>query len=83
MENHELVTKALGYIDRSFRSGDMTIEAIAAKAGFSTDYFNRIFRAHTGFSVMEYVRFRRLAHGAHHGDPPRGSAVRSAHRHVR
>ncbi|MBQ2708419.1 MAG: helix-turn-helix transcriptional regulator [Clostridia bacterium] len=64
MENHELVTKALGYIDRSFRSGDMTIEAIAAKAGFSTDYFNRIFRAHTGFSVMEYVRFRRLSDAA-------------------
>lgn len=64
MENYQLITKALGYINRNFRSGGITIEKIAGEAGFSTDYFNRIFRAHTGFNVMEYVRFCRLSDAA-------------------
>lgn len=41
-----------------------TIEDVAKNAGFSVDYFNRIFRLHTGFNVMEYVRFRKLNRAA-------------------
>ena len=60
MENSELIQKALAYIQAETGKSDMSIADVADHAGFSTDYFNRIFAAHTGFSVMEYVRFRRL-----------------------
>ena len=65
MENSELITKALDYIRRENQHSGITIEDVAAHAGFSTDYFNRIFQAHTGFTVMEYVRFRRMKKAAH------------------
>ena len=64
MENSELITKALGYIRAQKSNGALTIEEIAEQAGFSTDYFNRIFFAHTGFNVMEYLRFCRLKNAA-------------------
>ena len=64
MENSELITKALNYIKSENSKSDITIDDIAAHAGFSTDYFNRIFFAHTGFNIMEYVRFRRLKNAA-------------------
>ena len=43
MENSELITKAVGYIQRDVSDSGMTIEDVAEHAGFSTDYFNRIF----------------------------------------
>lgn len=58
-ENHELIKNAVKFIDK-LGSGKTTIEEVAKNAGFSIDYFNRIFRNHTGFNVMEYSRFRRL-----------------------
>ena len=64
MENSELITKALWYIRAQTGNCELTIEEIAEHAGFSTDYFNRIFFAHTGFNVMEYLRFCRLKNAA-------------------
>ena len=52
MENSELITRALSYIRSESRKSDIGIEDVAAHAGFSKDYFNRIFFAHTGFSVL-------------------------------
>lgn len=60
MENSKLITRALNYIETKTQNSEITIEDIAKHAGFSTDYFNRIFCTHTGFNVMEYVRFTRL-----------------------
>lgn len=60
MENSELINKALKYIRSENKNSEITIEDIADHAGFSTDYFNRIFLAHTGFNIMEYVRFSRM-----------------------
>lgn len=60
MENSELITNALNYIRSEIQKNNITIDDIANNAGFSTDYFNRMFLAHTGFNVMEYVRFTRL-----------------------
>ena len=65
MENSELITKALNYIKAENKKSDITIDDVATHAGFSTDYFNRIFFAHTGFNIMEYVRFSRLKKAAH------------------
>lgn len=63
METQELIRKAIGYIKSSYTE-NLTIANIADHAGFCTDYFNRLFRAHTGFTVMEYVRFIRLSRAA-------------------
>ena len=60
MENSELITKALQYIQKEGTNGELTLDLVADHAGFSVDYFNKIFFAHTGFSVMEYVRFSRM-----------------------
>ncbi len=65
MENSELITKALKYIRSENKNSDITIEDIAEHAGFSTDYFNRVFFAHTGFNIMEYVRFSRMKKATH------------------
>ena len=65
MENSELITKALNYIKSENKKSDITIDDVASHAGFSTDYFNRVFFAHTGFNIMEYVRFSRLKKAAH------------------
>ncbi len=64
MENSELITKALKYIRSENQKSDITIADVATHAGFSTDYFNRVFFAHTGFNIMEYVRFCRLKKAA-------------------
>lgn len=64
MENSSIVKKAMDYIRDEACKSDMTIEDVAANAGFSTNYFNGIFAAHTGFNVMEYVRFIRLKNAA-------------------
>ena len=64
MENSELITKALWFIRAQAGNGGLTIEDIAKNAGFSVDYFNRIFLAHTGYNVMEYLRFCRLKNAA-------------------
>lgn len=60
MENDEIIKNAVKYIDRFYWKSGLNIDEIAANAGFSVDYFNRIFRAHTGFNIMAYVRFRNL-----------------------
>ena len=59
MENRDIIKNAVRYIDK-LEAKKTTIEDVAKNAGFSIDYFNRVFRAHTGFNVMEYARFRRL-----------------------
>ncbi|MBE6709093.1 MAG: helix-turn-helix transcriptional regulator [Ruminococcaceae bacterium] len=64
MENSNIVKQAIDYIRNESYKSDMTIDDVAANAGFSTNYFNSIFAAHTGFNVMEYVRFIRLKNAA-------------------
>lgn len=63
MENKDIVKTAVEYINK-LGSNKTTIEDVAKSAGFSIDYFNHIFRTHTGFNVMEYSRFRRLVKAA-------------------
>ncbi len=64
MENIELITKALNYIKSENTKNNITIDDVAKHAGFSADYFNRIFFAHSGFNIMEYVRFCRMKNAA-------------------
>lgn len=63
MENGNLIKNAVKYIN-NLGSNATTLDDVAKNAGFSTDYFNRIFRNYTGFNVMEYVKFRKLNRAA-------------------
>ena len=63
MENRDLIKNAVKYIN-NLGSNKTTLDDVAKNAGFSTDYFNRIFRNNTGFNVMEYVKFRKLNRAA-------------------
>lgn len=60
MENTELISKAVHYAKKNFNSTDISVEKVADYAGFSIDYFNRIFLAHTGFTVMSYINYMRI-----------------------
>ncbi len=63
MENSELISKAVEYAKAHCRD-NISIGDVADHAGFSLDYFNRIFLAHTGFTVMAYVNYTRLKNAA-------------------
>ncbi len=60
MENRELIKRAVDYAITHAGDEDITVQTVAEHAGFSIDYFNRLFLSHTGFTVMAYVGYRRL-----------------------
>lgn len=60
MENKEIISKAVAYTNSNATSNEITIQNVADYAGFSIDYFNRIFLSHTGFTVMAYINYIRL-----------------------
>lgn len=60
MENTELIQKAIDYARKNFGDTEITVQNVADHAGFSMDYFNRIFLSHTGFTVMAYVNYMRI-----------------------
>jgi AraC family transcriptional regulator len=53
----------LRYIDANIRE-KLSVEKLAARAGFSPYHFCRVFQWEVGYSIMEYVRNRRLAFAA-------------------
>lgn len=60
MENNEIINQAVDYIKSNYCSYDISVGEVAEKAGFSLDYFNRIFLSYTGFTVMGYINYQRL-----------------------
>lgn len=60
MENLELIARALEYARGNYADEDLSVQSVAEHAGFSIDYFNRMFLAHTGFTVMAYINYLRL-----------------------
>jgi AraC family transcriptional regulator len=58
-----IIQKVLKYIDVNLKSL-LGADELASVAGFSTYHFYRVFQWHVGYSVMEYVRLRRLAFAA-------------------
>lgn len=60
MENRDLIFNAICYAKKNFSDANMSVENVAEHAGFSIDYFNRVFLAHTGFTVMSYVNYMRI-----------------------
>ena len=60
MENTELIFKAVEVVKQNAADNEISVEDVAANAGFSIDYFNRIFLTHTGFTVTAYMNYVRL-----------------------
>ena len=57
------VEKALWFIESHF-AGEMTLEDVAEAVGVSRFHLTRAFGAATGYSIMRYVRGRRLTEAA-------------------
>ncbi len=57
------IGKVLWYIESNFRK-DITLDDIASACGISRFHMCRAFAAATGYSVMEYLRGRRLTEAA-------------------
>lgn len=55
------VTQALSHIDAHYADSSLTVSAIAASVGVSSDYLSRQFRQITGIAVQEYLRRYRFA----------------------
>ena len=55
----EVITAAMGYINTHFRE-DLTLDNVAAFAGFSRFYFSRSFKKQTGYSFKDYLCQKRL-----------------------
>lgn len=64
MENSQLINKAVEYAKRYATDSEISVRTVAENSGFSIDYFNRIFLAHTGFTVAAYINFIRLKKAA-------------------
>ena len=59
MDYIDILQEILKYIDDNIKE-TMNVEKLAAKAGFSPYHFCRVFQWEIGYSIMEYVRNRRL-----------------------
>ena len=55
----EVITAAMGYINTHFRD-ELTLDDVAAFAGFSRFYFSRSFKKQTGYSFKDYLCQKRL-----------------------
>ncbi|GHV39977.1 AraC family transcriptional regulator [Spirochaetia bacterium] len=63
MDHIDILQEMLRYIDTHIKE-KMNVEKLAERAGFSPYHFCRIFQWSVGYSIMEYVRNRRLAFAA-------------------
>lgn len=64
MDNDKLILRAIKYAKDNLDNHELAVQNIADAAGFSLDYFNRMFFKHTGFTVMAYVSYIRLKKAA-------------------
>lgn len=60
MDHRNAIMIGLDFIEHNME-GDLTLHKIAAAAGYSPYHYERLFRNHSGLSVMEYVKRRRMA----------------------
>jgi AraC family transcriptional regulator len=59
----DILQEMLRYIDGNIKE-ELSVEKLAARAGFSPYHFCRVFQWGVGYSIMEYVRNRRLVFAA-------------------
>jgi AraC family transcriptional regulator len=61
MNYRACIQASIDYIEEHLKE-ELTAEALASSAGFSTYHYSRVFQAYVGKPVMEYMRCRRLAY---------------------
>ena len=60
MNYSETISQSIYFIETHIKD-KLTVERIAANAGYSVYHFSRMFAAVKGIAVTDYVRFRRLS----------------------
>lgn len=63
MEYIKRLQRALDYVEENLKE-DLKLEKISEQCYFSTPHFYRLFQVFTGYSIMDYVRKRRLSQAA-------------------
>lgn len=63
MDYIEILQEMLRYIDANIKE-KLSLEKLAERSGFSKYHFYRVFQWEVGYSLMEYVRNRRLFYAA-------------------
>ena len=63
MDSYEIIRSTVDYIKDHLKQ-PLSLELLAAEAGFSPYHFSRLFSLYMGMPAMEYVRRRRLASAA-------------------
>ena len=63
MENKIIIDKAISFIQTNVKE-NLSLQIIAENAGFSLNYFDALFRRHTGYSPVEYSRIYKLTRSA-------------------
>lgn len=61
MTTGEILEQSVAYIEKHLKE-PLSVELLAAEAGFSPYHFSRLFAVYTGMPVMEYIRRRRLGY---------------------
>jgi len=64
MQDNQLIGKAVAFISGAWEDEDLSLEKIAAAAGFSVSYFDKLFAGQTGKTVMEFVRVYKMTRAA-------------------
>lgn len=62
---HNTVNKVIHYIDERVESS-LTVEGIAKYCNVSTSHLSRIFREHTGSTLVEYINIRKVEESQYH-----------------
>ena len=63
MDSREIIRASAAYIEQHLKD-PLSVDGLAAMAGFSPYYYCRLFSLYMDMPVMEYVRRRRLSHAA-------------------
>lgn len=56
---HQTVNEVIQYIDQKVQS-PMTVEGLAQRFDVSTSHLSRIFREHTGITLVEYINIKKV-----------------------
>ncbi|EJL89967.1 helix-turn-helix domain-containing protein [Pantoea sp. BIGb0393] len=63
MNQREFIRSLLDWIENNL-GHDLHLDEVARRSGYSRWHLQRLFRQHTGFSLAEYIRQRRLTESA-------------------
>ena len=64
MQDNQLIGKAIDFISQAWEDESLDLEKIAAAAGFSVSYFDKLFFGQTGKTAMEFVRVYKMTRAA-------------------